>query len=84
MTNLQYIHFLLNKRRNEDAVMEKITPLFCYYYGHRVLFPWELLFRFPQPGPGNYGSLSGSVGYQHIPHREQSMYVMNNAHDEGS
>jgi len=64
--------------------MEKITPLFCYYYGHRVLFPWELLFRFPQPGPGNYGSLSGSVGYQHIPHREQSMYVMNNAHDEGS
>lgn len=29
MTNLQYIHFLINKRRNEDAVMEKITPLFC-------------------------------------------------------
>lgn len=29
MTNLKYIHFLINKRRNEDDVMEKITSLFC-------------------------------------------------------
>ena len=29
MTNFQHIHFLINKRRNEDAGTDKITPLFC-------------------------------------------------------
>jgi len=29
MTNLQNIHFLINKRRNEDVATKKITSLFC-------------------------------------------------------
>lgn len=82
MTNLQHIHFLITKRRNEDAVTEKITALFCVIIMD-ILF-LELLFRFPPSGPGNDGRLSGSVGYQHIPHREQSVYVMNKAHGERS
>jgi len=82
MTNLQHIHFLLNKRRNEDAVTEKITALFCVII--MDILSWELLFRFPPLGPGNYGTLSGSVGYQHIPHREQCVYVRNKANGERS
>lgn len=50
--------------------MEKITVVLLYDI-HPVLFPWKVLFGFSLSGLGNNDSLSGSVGCQHIPHREQ-------------